>query len=644
MFIIEVIPLTILPSNVPQLLTYFFDRPLNKGSVVEVAVGNRKVNAAVASVVPLEQRKIMLKNFDFQLKKINKAIEEKALITKGQFEIARWMSRHYYAPLGHCLKTVLPPFFLKKNYELPALPDGRRVTNHELKNQDIPKPLILLTRAKETLKNIKPHIKEGLKNGGQVLIVVPEINLIKFYYEILAGDHEVSVIHSRMPIRKLFKSWQEISSGNADVIIGTRQSLFVPFKELRLIIVDDPCHEAYKSDMTPKYNTPDLAAKIAEMRSAKLISTIIIPSVNDHHSNISNQNGGIVDKIGPSRPPINVVDMIKELKSSNFSIFSRDLKNSVTSAVAGGKKVLIFSPRKGYSGVLACGNCGFSLKCPDCSVPMKVHKSPEAVMVCHRCYRTEKIPTFCPNCNSSELKPFGIAGSEKVAEELGRYLNAQNLSAPIFIFDADSADNAEKEEGILKQIKDAGPAIVVATHKIFTRRYFDSFDMVGVLNVDAMASIPDFRADERLLYQLEKLLDFEPGEMIVQSYAAESPVMSAISVHEYKEFYDGELLGREMFYYPPFSRIAKLTFKHKDRDKASYAARLLSEKMKMVIAKNQMENSVKLVGPSPAFVDREKGFYIYNLILKMPIDIEVEDILKYVPPYWSVDIDPVRTI
>ena len=283
MYIIEVIPLTILPSNVPQLLSYFFNRKLEKGAIVEIPFGNRKVLAAVVASNPLENQKILLKKTGFQLKKVSKIISEAPQISNRQFKIALWLSKYYYAPLGYCLKTVLPPFFLKKAYEWAEQPQqwAPLYTKTPIV-KIVKKPLFLLSNANETLINILPFIKKTVARQGQIAMIVPDTSTIEYFYEALAPNYDVIKISSSLSNKSLYEAWKNIASGKTNIILGTRQALFVPFKNLKLVIIDDVLHEFYKSDMTPKHNTPDLAWAIANFNDARIIFISNVSGAENH--------------------------------------------------------------------------------------------------------------------------------------------------------------------------------------------------------------------------------------------------------------------------------------------------------------------------------------------------------------------------
>ncbi|MBI2062467.1 MAG: primosomal protein N' [Candidatus Yanofskybacteria bacterium] len=668
MFIVEVIPLTILPSNAPQILSYFFNRKLEKGAIVEIPLNNRKIQAVVTASSPLEDQKILLKKTGFQLKKISNVISETPQISNGQFKIALWLSKHYYAPLGYCLKTVLPPFFLKRGYET-------KIENLKLKIENLyHKPLFLLSNAKETLINLLPFIKKAVESRGQVALIVPDTSTIAYFYSALEKNYDVAKISHAISNRNLNQTWKKIHTGQTSIILGTRQTLFMPFKNLKLVIVDDVLHEFYKSDMTPKYNTPDLAKTIADLHGAKTIFVSPVTGVENYYY-IKNKDYDLLDKIRP-REPLKIINMVEEIKNGNFSLFSREFRDRLLSAInpidrnpapslsadrhsekrrawgGAGKKILIFSPRRGHSGVLVCQNCGYAVKCKECGTAFRIHKTTDLVLVCHHCSRTLKMPKNCPNCNDLKLKTQGPAGTQKIYDEVQKLIAINGADKiPIQILDADVIKNETEEEDIIKEVQTSRTSMLIATQMVFSHRYNMKFDLIGVLNADSLISSPDFRIEERLFYQIEKLLDFlpaqtgQPKNIFIQTYNPENRAILTASEGNYKNFYDKELETRKIFSYPPHSRLIKLTFKHKYKDKASYEARTLSSKLKMAVSQLGFSQKVKLIDSHPSFIEKERGLFVYNIVLKILPELEnIREILKYIPSNWSIDVDPVRLL
>src|SRR3989344_5177495 len=272
MYIIEVIPLTLLPPNMPQILSYFSGLDFLKGSVVEVTLNKRKVRAVVVSSSPLEKEKLGLKKVDFQIKKIGRILFEKPRVSDYQLKIAVWIAKYYYSPLGYTLKTILPPFAFKKKYSLATsqVVNPQVINKNSLPTCEVVNPQLLIYKTKGLVKHLEPIVKETINDSKQILIMVSEKASIKYFFENLSKKFDVSVISSDLSNEKLYDAWRKARTGEAKVIIGTRQSLDMHFKDLGLIIVDDPSHEFYKSDMVPRYNAVKLADKVAELNGARL--------------------------------------------------------------------------------------------------------------------------------------------------------------------------------------------------------------------------------------------------------------------------------------------------------------------------------------------------------------------------------------
>jgi len=633
MYILEVIPLASFPVQVPQLLSYFFTKYLPKGAVVEVLINNRRVPAIVVSSSPMEEQKISLKKSGFQLKKISAVLNEVPQVSEVQFKIALWLSKNYYAPLGLCLKTVLPSFFGKKNYETPVL-------NIQFTRPQQPvKVTIFLSPAKDAKAVLEPEIKKILAQQKQVLLILPEISLIDYFYNWLAGYHETAVIHGKVSVKKLYQYWKGIASGKIEIIIGTRQALFLPFKNLGLIIIEDPANEGHKSDMTPKYDTTSLARNTASIYGCPILYSARIADIKNYFY-IKKGLYALKGKTSKKRPDIKIIDMVQEIKKDNFSALSYELRDVIKEYIDKKKKILIFSSRLGYSSLLVCRNCGSVGTCPKCSLPMKFYKTPELILVCHRCSESKKAPSFCPNCNSSEIKATGIPGSQKLYEEVSRLVSDYPEKPEILVLDTATVKNPKTEKEIVSKFDGPGPVIVIATQMIFSHRYNYNFNLIGIPQTDALMNMPDFKSEENLLYQFEKLLDFNPEKIIMQTYNPENHALNTAVSGDYREFYDKELETRKMLWYPPFVRLIKVSFGHINKDRASYEARILAEKLKMVLAQRRLQDKMKMLGPSSGFIEKNRGRYMYNIVLKIIPEQKPDEILQFVPSHWSVDVDP----
>lgn len=645
MYIIEVIPLTILPPNVPQILSYFHDSELLKGAIVEISLNKRKIKAVVISSNSLEKQKLSLKKVDFQIKKITKVLNDKPQVSDYQLKIAVWLAKYYYAPLGYTLKTILPPFAFKKKY--PVV-----IHNSPCTTRRVVHPQVWVYKTKRLVEYLEPMIKEvvketnppSLKSYGeakQVLILVSEKASINYFFEYFSKRYDTAVIHSGLSNEKLYEAWTKAQSGEAKIIIGTRQALNMRYKDLGLVIVDDPLHEFYKSDMVPRYNAVNLAHKVAELNNSRLVLASVVPGVENYHKA---KNGEYELKNVENRPSFEsgIIDMAQEVKNANWSPISKKLNEELLAFLKADKKVLIFSPRRGYAGILICGNCGSAAKCPQCEVAMRVHRSVEFILVCHHCGISKPVPSNCSVCGNHNLKTVGPAGTQKIYDGIKNLLLRSGLNkVPVLALDTDIVKNETEEEEIVSEISKPGPSVLVATQMVFSHRFYLNFDLIAIINADALTNIPDFKSEENLFYQIEKLVNFQPNKLLIQTYNPENELMEKAAKGDYEKFYDNELKLREALSYPPFYHFIKLTFRHKDRDKASYAARVTTEKLKMAIGRARSGKVTKIIEAVPAYIERERGLYLYNIFLKVRRDYpDINDLLKYAGPGWIIDVEP----
>ena len=633
MHVLEVLPLSVLPPQVPQILSYYSDDNLPKGAVVEVPLNHRPVTAVVIDSYNLDEQKILVKKSLFQLKKISKILSAEPAVAEWQFKIALWLAGRYVAPLGLCMKAVLPPFFLKPRYPTESL---ALFKNPLL---DIP-PSWTITRAQDSAR----HIKSILKNekSGQMLIVVPDSSYISYFQSEFA-ELKPSLLTSATGIKDYYRIWKEVSSQNARMVIGTRQSLFLPFTNLKRIIIIDPLHEFYKSDMSPKYWTPKLAEMIAFNHGARFIALSPVLGIEAYQKSLTSEIQ-VSDAMKPWPAKVSVIDLASEYKQGYIvGALTPDARDIMRETLAQNGKVLIVSARRGYSGILLCQRCGYNFKCPNCDLPMRIHQGTSLSLVCHHCNRTQPYPYSCPNCHSSQVKSTGPAGGQKIFEELQKMITfGQMDKIPILLMDADVTQNQIEEDEIINEIKKSGPHILIATQKVFSYSYDLKFDAVIIPQLDALAVGSDFQTTERLWYHIEKLADFEPRQIVVQTFN-QKDLMPELAGHDYARLYDLELSARKAFWYPPFSRIIKLTYTHADHRKVISSARTVVEKLKMASIHIKAQDKIKITDTSSLFLKKERGRFTYTIIIKISPDFPPRDLLRYVPTQWLIDLDPRTT-
>ena len=652
MYVTEVIPLSTLPPNVPQVLSYYHDSFLQKGAVVEVLVNNRKVTAVVIGSTEIGKHKILLKKSSFELKKISRVLSSEPQVSDFQFKIALWLAHEYVSPLGLTLKHVLPPFFLKKKYPLWK--------GHPSTVGRVPlptantRPLMILSRAKDSHKVLTPHVE---KSTGQVLIIVPEATYIPYFEKYFTSAH---IVTSATSNKNHYTSWVSAENNTGRIFIGTRQALFLPFSNLEKLIVIDPQHEFYKSDMSPKYHAANLAKMVADLYGAQLITVSNMLGMIRSQT-VADQEAKLQDTIEAWKSKLEIVDLVAEQKLGYMGIFATRVKESIRESLESEQKVLVFSARRGYQGIIVCQNCGFTFKCAQCNTPLRVHQGTDLVLMCHRDSTTQQYPRFCSNCHSSNIKAVGPVGSQKIYEDLRRMMeHGQIPRVPAFILDTDVTQNQTEEDEVMNELQKNRTAILVATQKVFSYIYDHNFDYVVIPQFDSLVSSADYQTTERLWYQLEKLVDFDPKKMSIQSYhrpASASPQrdgqedLQKIAGHNYEELYERELENRKIFGYPPFSKIVKLAYSHKNLTKVKQEGRLIVEKLKMAAIHLRASEFVKISETSPLFLGKDRGNYTYTIVIKVlgtspklgeggPNSFSLRELLRFVPSSWLIDVDP----
>jgi len=393
MYVLDVIPLALLPRPQAQILSYFHTAHLPRGAVVEVALRRRKVQAVIIGSDTVKVRRIILrKDASFELKNISRVINPISQVTRWQFEIAQHIATQYYTPLGTSLKTVLPPFWNKRGYSIINAATDK-------------------------------------KKGKQKFILCAEQTKVKYFAKKYKNQNPLT-ISSSTKNKNYYEIWNAIQNGSAELIIGTRVGLFLPYQNLESITVDDESNNMYKSDMTPRYNAADLAQYIAKLHGAEVIYEVVVPRLDSPmqtrffvHSGSSPsparlrmdevQAGGshkksLRGRVQSLKKPPKIVDMIREIKDANFSIFSRHLKDALMTTREKNQNIILYIPRRGHANFILCQTCGKTLTCPNCSTSLVLHATDEKHLRCHHCDYQQQKPKTCPNCKGYSLKPKGI--------------------------------------------------------------------------------------------------------------------------------------------------------------------------------------------------------------------------------------------
>lgn len=628
MYIVSVTPLVKLPANAPSVLDYFCNDQLPRGSLVRVSIGRRAVTALVHETRDIRSAKMSVKKSDFSLKRIVTIIALSPQLSHHQIELARWLSNHYACSLATALTTIAPLSIGKR---------GASIDHDPLNNEPLcttpPKSDLTVTNPEGVIRRINAI---HTSSSGQTLILVPDRIVAESLQRKITAT--TTLVHSGLPATELKRIYRDVLDGTITNVIGTRNALFLPWSSLRHVIVEDPLNELYKSDMTPRLNASDTARQLALLHGAAISWLTSALSTVQFHLQQSKALAVTLDK--QAWPAVTLTSTQEEETAGHRGLFSRQAQHAILDAYERAEPILIYSARRGYAMTARCRRCHHCVQCANCSSPMRWHRTSENMLVCYRCDAYQSVPSQCPTCKSGAIAPTGSPGSQKLAEAIQTLLDRFGHPKPnIPILDSDlvlESDDASRVFGEL----DASPhPILVATSMILSYRYVRRFSTVIVPNLDLLASNPDYRSQDRLVLTLEKLGDFQPERLILQTFQDDG-LTQYIENRRWSDYFTDELAIRKQLRWPPYSRIIKLTFNHRDRSASSRAAAVGADRLTRAIA-HLKARGTQLLGPAPALVEKSAGKWSNTIIIKSTLpSSRLSELLAHLPDGWLVDIDP----
>ena len=459
-------------------------------------------------------------------------------------------------------------------------------------------------------------VEKTLKEGKSAIVLVPEIALTPQMIERFKGrfGSNVALFHSKLSDGERFDEWYRVKEGKASLIIGARSAIFLPAKNLGLIIIDEEHENTYKSDQNPKYQTKEVAEYIAKLKGCKVILGSATPTIESYYRAISGEMKLVelncrVDN--RPMPEMTLVDMREELRSGNKSIFSRRLYVSMKEKLEKGEQIILFLNRRGFSTFVSCRSCGYVFQCEDCDISMTYHKN--GFLVCHYCGKTKQQPNLCPKCGSKYVKFFG-AGTERVEEEVRRYFK----NAKILRMDIDTTRAKDSHEKIYNTFKAREADILIGTQMVSKGLDFPNVTLVGILAADMSLNIPDYRAAEKSFQIITQVAGRagrgdKEGEVIVQTYTPEHYSLQYAKKYNYEGFYEKEFTIRAMMGYPPFGRILLINGTGKNENELKNQMIYLGKRVK---EKAEEFGGLEVLGPTPCIIYRIKENYRWQIIVK----------------------------
>lgn len=462
-------------------------------------------------------------------------------------------------------------------------------------------------------------IAGALKRGRTAIILVPEISLTPQLIGRLAarfGREEIAVLHSRLTYRQRYDEWMRLRRGEARIAVGARIGVFAPLENLGLIILDEEHESTYKSDQTPKYETVDVAAKRLMASNGVMVLGSATPSVVSYQRAQEGTYTLLTMKRRYNRTPlpdVKLVDMREELRAGNYGIFSEALCREMKKNLEGGRQVILFMNRRGFSTFISCRDCGEPLRCPDCGITLVYHKTENAA-VCHYCGRKFPLPDRCPECGSRRIRYFG-AGTEKVEEAVREMFP----DYPAARLDIDTAKNTREIRKILNGFAKGRTRILVGTQLVAKGLDFSNVGLVGVVAADVSLNIPDYRSSERTFQLVTQVAGRagrgdERGEVIVQSYTPDHFALRAAAHHDYEEFFRKEVQVRQLMDYPPFTDLIAVLFTSEDEQTAKDTA----SECKTFLVRAGLPNAERILEPKISYFFRGENSWRYHILAKCP--------------------------
>ena len=570
-----------------------------------------------------------------RIKKIRE-LDENVCLSEEAVRTALWMRNRYLCRYIEALKCFLPISEVKRKTKDPF-------ADMELSGDDsVPKELNgeqkealheiekLLSERKHGIFLLKgvtgsgktevymQAVSKTLEDGRQAIILVPEISLtpqLVARFMSRFGKESVAVLHSRLTPARRAEEYKRIESGEVSLVIGARSAVFAPFGNIGLIILDEEHETSYKSDKNPKYDTAEVAVKRAMDHGAAVVLGSATPSVTDYYRSEKGLFKRIELKERYNRnplPEVEIVDMSKEVRRGNRSMFSAALADAVEEQLGKKKQVILFLNRRGYSNFVSCRECGFVLRCGECGISMPYHKD-EGVCECHYCGRKIRLPKKCPECGSKLIGGYGV-GTQQLEEKTRELFPGATVER----LDLDSIKKKGELEKTLKRFEKGKTDILIGTQLVAKGLDFSNVGLVGIVSADVTLNIPDFRSSERTFQLMTQAAGRagrgdERGKVIIQTYAPDSRALVTACGHDYESFYRDEIEVRKAAGYPPFTDIYQILMMDEDSEKAEDSARAAAKELRQSVPEGTF-----VLGPAAPMLLKQGGLYRYQILIKTP--------------------------
>jgi primosomal protein N' (replication factor Y) len=494
-------------------------------------------------------------------------------------------------------------------------------------------------------------IREVVRYGRQAIVLVPEISLTpQTIRRFRSRFQSVAVLHSHMSDSERHWQWQQIASGDVEVIVGARSAVFAPTPHLGLIVIDEEHEPSFKQDSTPRYHAREVARKRCQVEQIPLVLGSATPTLESwlRAHRREDQLLSMPDRVsGLPLPPVVIVDVRNDPIISRGSSLGRALQQAIRRALADKGQVILFLNLRGYSPTVWCRKCGTGVKCPDCDLTLTWHRDRQSA-ICHGCDHSISAPERCPACQNPSIKYFGT-GTQKLEEEV----QATFEDATVLRMDSDSMKKPGSHDVALERFRSGEVQILLGTQMIAKGLDFPNVTLVGVIDADGMLNQPDMRAAERTFQLIAQVAgrtgrSERGGRVIVQTSCPEDASVTYASKHDYLGFARHELKERHELNAPPFCCVTRVVFRGPQEAVVSETAREVARRLRKIVGD---DSTVRILGAAPAPIARLRAKFRFHLQIAAPtvervreVWLKVADVLELPDGVeMAVDVDPINS-
>ncbi|HNZ82197.1 MAG TPA: primosomal protein N' [Sedimentibacter sp.] len=659
-------------EKIKPLIEIIDEKPIVTKEMIKIIFWIReryicKYSDAMRLMIPSDTQSVYEKHAS--LKEYRETEKYKINYTPNQIKVIEYLKQHQSVSIAELREKLNVSYAVINNLIKKDVLEEKPVLDYSKQEEFEPKEPLCLNeeqkRACETIlrsdkkafllhgvtgsgkTEVYMNIIEGyIKEGRQSIMLVPEISLTAQTIDRFRErfGNKIAVFHSKLSKKDRYIEWLRVYNKEADIVIGARSAIFAPISDLGAIVIDEEHEDSYISATSPKYDTMEVAVKMAYMAGGKVILGSATPSLNTYYMAMKGQIELIELKNrvkDASMPEMKIINMSDELDKGNNTIISQELYQSIRNSLKQNEQVILFLNKRGYSGFVSCKKCGYVVRCQRCDVSMTYHIKGN-IMKCHYCGRTRKMIYECPKCKSDKIEQFsaGTQHVEKLINQLFPHTSIERM-------DLDSMTDSEAYENIYNDFKSGKIDILIGTQMLAKGFDFPNVTTVGVLSADAILNLPFYTASEKTFQLITQVSGRagrgdKKGNVYIQTYEPENFIINAARNNDYDLFLQQELKLRKEFAFPPFINIINICLISKNEE---LVAKTAGEKYSLVKEEVQemiKERSLLLYRPVPHNIYKVNDEYRINLFIKVSNHSlpELKKILRTV--YMDKDIENIK--